>query len=396
MTPSQAQLEAVFAALARQRQAACPVDAAAMQCRRVRKKVGADEIVPVWECVCPACGLNLHLQPSDDPLHAGFRPYTPEEIAALASAARRGETLACPVDHAPLRASRDRLKPDIARLVCARCGHVAEITDQPEAAAVVAAGAEAAAENAGPPVPAAAEPAAKFEIQPPSALRVARRTCAMAAVAARALLENEDPGDPEFESNRREILTWVREIGVADELEPDEAKLLHLPVGVPPRQDIINGTWLIEGVGVLAWALGRYRLPPYDELFDPADLLPAIGILDPKRARGMIATSRLRARDELDRVSWQLFTIHWRLQHFALEPRAMNLRAMPKKVMFAHLLDVSACRFIDGDLAIGNQPLERAPTDKVAMCSSAVQERHKAINWLAGDAVKYSDTDTST
>lgn len=386
MSPSSRQLDAIVASLAEHRQARCPFDDAPMRCQRIRKKVSDSENVPLWHCVCPTCNLDLTLSPADDPLHATFRSYTPEEIRDLVAKCRDAVPLRCPVDQTPLRASHDRLKPGITRLVCARCGHVTEITcEGPEAPA-----------SAQTPVVARGSADATVEIQPPSAIRVVRRTCAMAAVAARALLENEDPGDPEFETNRREILAWVREIGVDGELEPDEAKLLQLPVGVPPRQDIINGTWLIEGVGVLAWALGRYKLPPYDELFDPADLLPALGILNPKRARGMIASARLRTRDELDRVSWQLFTIHWRLQHFALEPRSMDLRAMPKTVMFAHLLDVSACRFVDGDLAIDDQPLEHAPADRVALCASAAQERHKAINWLAGDAVRYSDTDTST
>ena len=387
MTPSSQQLDAIFAALAEHRQAACPFDGTAMQCQRVHKKVGEEDHTPYWHCVCPTCKLDLTLKPADDPRHASFRSYASDEIRELAAKCRGGAEVRCPVDETVLRVSKDRLKPGITRLVCARCGQVTEITWDGQEAPADAPAAPAATGELGRP---------RLELQPPAAVCVARRACAMAAVAARALLENEDPGDPEFETNRREILAWVRDIAVENELEPDEAKLLHLPVGVPPRQDIIDGTWLIEGVGVLAWALGRYRLPPYDELFDPADLLPALGILNPKRARGLIATAHLRSREELDRVSWQLFTIHWRLQNFALEPRAMNLRAVPRTVMFAHLLDVSACRFIDGDLAIGDQPLERAPADKVALCASAAQERHKAVNWLAGDAVRYSDTDTST
>jgi len=406
MTPSSQQLDALFSALAERRQAPCPVDGAAMHCQRIRKKNSDDEHTPYWHCVCPTCKLDLKLHYADDPKHMVFRNYTPEETQELSDKCRDGAELRCPVDHTRLRGTRDRLKPGITRLLCARCGQVTEITcDGQEVPAVASSSpenfAEPAAAGAAPEPVAESRAAEKpenpnFEIQPPAAVRVARRVCAMAAVAARALLENEDPGDPEFETNRREILTWVREIAVEGELEPDEAKLLHLPVGVPPRQDIINGTWLIEGVGVLAWALGRYRLPPYDELFDPGDLLPALGILNVKRARGIIATARLRSREELDRASWQLFTIHWRLQHFSLEPRAMNLRTMPKNVMFSHLLDTSACRFVDNDLAIGEQSIEHAPPEKVAMCASAAQERHKAINWLAGDAVRYSQTDTST
>ncbi len=116
--------------------------------------------------------------------------------------------------------------------------------------------------------------------EPPTPHRVARRALALAAVIARGLVEQEDASDPMVEVHRKKVLEWIDALDFGDELESDEWKVLQRPVGTLDRQAAVNATWRIEGLGVLAWALSRFELPPYDQMVDPGVLLGSVGFLD--------------------------------------------------------------------------------------------------------------------
>jgi hypothetical protein len=151
---------------------------------------------------------------------------------------------------------------------------------------------------------------------PPTPTRVARRALALAALCGRALLEQEDPGDPGVDETRRRILEWVDGIGIRDELEPQEWKVLQRPLGRVEQQDAMNATWRLEGLAVLAWALNRFELPPLDQLVDAGKLLPSVGILNAERAAALIAEPPLRPIEELKTLQNRLFAIHWRFVNF--------------------------------------------------------------------------------
>lgn len=230
---------------------------------------------------------------------------------------------------------------------------------------------------------------------PPTARRVAQRACALAALTGRALLEQEDPSDPGVEQTRQRILQWVADIDIGDELEPDEWKVLQRPVGLGPQADVVNASWRLEGLAVLAWALGVFEPPPYDQLVNPGELLPSVGILNAERARAVIDAPSLRPAEELKSLREALFALHWRVTDFRLRPQAMNFEEVARTAWFGPL-KVDSFRMIDNDLAVEDQPIARAPRDAVQQVTSAAMERHLAINWLNGDAEIYSQTDVST
>jgi hypothetical protein len=232
------------------------------------------------------------------------------------------------------------------------------------------------------------------QIDPPSPQRVARRALALAAVAGRALLELPDSGGDE--SFRPRLIQWVDTVGVRDELEPDEEKLLQQPLGVPSQQEAVNATWRLEGLAVLAWALGRFELPRHDQQVDAGQLMPAICLLDAAGAKGLLADARLRTIEELKAMSDRLLAIHWRLRQFRAdggEPIA-DWPSEAKNAWFP--LNLAGIPLIDGDLALGDAAIADASEDLFQLASSIAQERHQAINWLAGDSAVYSETDTPT
>jgi hypothetical protein len=110
----------------------------------------------------------------------------------------------------------------------------------------------------------------------PTVERVARRALVLTAVGARALLEQKGTviGSPKTtswnplnwfakrENQRRELLEWINLVGIGEELEPGEWEVLERPIGRLESQQQIDSTWRLEGLVVLAWALGRFELPP--------------------------------------------------------------------------------------------------------------------------------------
>jgi hypothetical protein len=230
---------------------------------------------------------------------------------------------------------------------------------------------------------------------PPTAERVARRTLVLAAVCGRALLEQEDKNDPNVEQTRQRLLAWIKELGLADECEPDEIKLLQHPLGTPPKQDVVNASWYLEGLVVLAWALNRFALSPYDQMVDPGKLLPAVGILNLELAQALLAEPALRPAAELEAYAREILGLHWRLRDFTLRPQAMDFRHFAENAWFGKM-PLDNVRLIDGDLALQEFAIAQAPRELFSACMSAAQERHRAINWLQGWNEVYSDVDTST
>ena len=233
------------------------------------------------------------------------------------------------------------------------------------------------------------------ELTPPEPQRVARRALALAAVSGRGLLEQEDPSDPHVGQTCQRILDWVNAIDLGAELEPHEWDLLRRPLGTSDQQTIVNAVWRIEGLGVLAWALGLNDLRPHDELVNPGELLPAVGILDGEKSRALQASPALRGPAELEEARERLFAVHWRVRELQLGRAAMNFREFALTAWFGPL-SIEGVRLIDDDLAVGDRPIASADPDRVNACASAAMERHLAINWLNGYGEVYSETDVST
>lgn len=63
---------------------------------------------------------------------------------------------------------------------------------------------------------------------PPTAEQVALRAMVLAAVSARALLEQDDPSNPEIEATRDEIIACVENIKARDAFETNEWEFLSM------------------------------------------------------------------------------------------------------------------------------------------------------------------------
>jgi hypothetical protein len=241
------------------------------------------------------------------------------------------------------------------------------------------------------------------EPDPPTAERVARRALALAALTARAVLE-EDARAPDAAERHRELLEWVREMGIEDELEgpgegrtgPDERSIFfESPLGGMDERALVDSMWRSEGLGVLAWALGLYELPAHDEPADMEALWDAVGLLETDRARALLASPVLRPREEIDALRDRLFGLHWRLRAFTLRPQRMDIAEFARTSWFGPL-DLTGLPLAEGDLAIRGAPIDRAAPSLFIAVHSATQERHLAADWLCDGPERCSEADAST
>ncbi|HEX8697158.1 MAG TPA: DUF4272 domain-containing protein [Longimicrobium sp.] len=232
------------------------------------------------------------------------------------------------------------------------------------------------------------------DAEPPTAERVARRALALAAVTARAILERE-ARERGAAGKHQDLLGWVRETGVEDELEEYEREHLRQPPGRLDPRSQMNASWRLEGLAVLAWALGRFELPPHDELVDPDPLWKSLGLLDAGAARALLASPALRPREEIEALRSRLFALHWRLRDFYVKPGAMDFGEFARTCWFGPL-DLTGIPLVEGDLGLGGRRIDRAPPDVFSTAHSAAQERHQAANWLWEGPALYSEASVAT
>jgi len=233
------------------------------------------------------------------------------------------------------------------------------------------------------------------DADPPSPERVARRALALTAVTGRAMLENDfDNGLREVHDWYQELLAWVGDIGI-DEFEPDEWKVLQRPVGKLDVGMKVDSAWRLEGLVVLAWALGRFEIPPADELVQVRPLWESLGWPDADTARRLLVNPTLKSRPMICTLRNRLFTLHWRLLNQRIHPKVLDFAEFVRACTWGPM-DITGLQLIDGDLALGGKRIDQVSDDLFSRSESAALERHKAVNWLWEGPARYSDARTDT
>jgi hypothetical protein len=221
---------------------------------------------------------------------------------------------------------------------------------------------------------------------PPTESRVISRLTFMGALVNRGFMEEH----PEGEALRLKMLDGFRGSDAWQKGEKDEIQALETPVGELPERLGWELPWLSEGAAVLAWSLGLMELPAYDEQVETDELYKVIGNLENEAL-----APKLRSPEELEKLSSQMFCIHWRLRQFSVEPKAMDLAEFAPRAWWG-AMDLSLARLRNNDLEIQGAPLIEASEEDWKCTSGIMEERRKAIHWLLGRSPVYSETDTST
>ena len=225
----------------------------------------------------------------------------------------------------------------------------------------------------------------------PSAKRVARRALVLSAITIRAYLENE--GAPDTIEYHRRMLAWIQRHRLESEFETDEAAFVRTPIGRLDKKRVTEAFWRSEGLGVLAWALGYGKLPPFTDEVDQQRIGKRLGFMrDPVVLDG----ARLIALRERTRYALLARAIHWRLREVRLRKRHVDLEKIAQELPLVAPLLEEGVPLVHGDLCCGNRPIHRASPGEIQHALSIAEERHVAANWLLGTSVKYSEVDTPT
>lgn len=227
---------------------------------------------------------------------------------------------------------------------------------------------------------------------PPTLDRVIRRAHCLSALVCRSFID--EPGNEECLDLQSRIKAWLAEVGAESELELWEADCLNAELGTLAPQIRVNATWTSEGLAVLAWALDLFDLPSHDECVDPQEVSTAFDFLHPEAA-DLHTEAQLKSSEEIENAAARAFAIHWRLRQFSLAGEPLNFAEFAKTAWFGPL-NIENVALQENDLALGGQPIAKAPADMLRLAASIAKERHQAFNWLLGYAEIYSEVDTST
>jgi len=231
---------------------------------------------------------------------------------------------------------------------------------------------------------------------PPSPQRAAARAIVLAAVQARTFVEQHLEQLTNPEKTRADLLAMLQSLGIAGELERPERDFLKTRIGRADKALVANASWRVEGLAVLAWALNRFTLPPYDEAVVPIPVQDSVGFANPDLARELLASGGFRPSSEMDRFAIHATLVTWRLRTFRMYPGPWDFVGHLRKQSSFKETWLEDLRIVDGDLAIGAQAIFNAPAEEVERCERMAVERQIAAYWLQGDAPVYSKVDPST
>jgi uncharacterized protein DUF4272 len=217
--------------------------------------------------------------------------------------------------------------------------------------------------------------------------KVQLRAFSLAAVCCRCDLE-EDENIGEAEAIRQDLMTWLTQHKVADEMESPERRFLDTPTGQLAKHEILDMSWRAEGLAILCWFLNRCELPHYDRQSSAGNSADALGFFGEP-----IVIHSARTKSEVEELDRALEGVHTRISQFMRTGEIWEKSA----ASFVSWFGENYARFVrvqDGDLALHGSPVSRAEVAVLQECMSIVKEQRIATGWLLGRNRVYSQVPT--
>jgi hypothetical protein len=191
-------------------------------------------------------------------------------------------------------------------------------------------------------------------------------------------------GDAPIEKLPGRIRRWLKRARLIDDLEPWERDIVRADLGHVLECEVYTATWAVEGLAVLAWALGRCEFPMHDQKADPLAVTGSLGFLADD-TDAFIADARVRSAIELTACRELMYAMHGRLRQFLRNNLRRDFSTWVEEDWLKVLKLDRSHLIIDGDLGIASKPIAIAPADAVRNCEWAICERHRASIWLVGE-----------
>ncbi len=230
-------------------------------------------------------------------------------------------------------------------------------------------------------------------INPPLARRVAERMYVLLSLAYRGALES-NPEKPERIEKLHRLGEWFWGLEIGHEIEDMERYYLDRNLGEIPHEESQQLAIQFESVMVLAWALRLLPLNPHDEIIQPIKVAETLGLFG-EDTHVAIDSAELRSFDQIRTAADRIMAIHWRLREYELNPEPINFYDMAKSAWFGEL-DIRTLPLAENDLAFNGVPISKVDATFRRRCQLGIQWRHRALNWLCGHHVLFSQVDVST
>jgi hypothetical protein len=229
--------------------------------------------------------------------------------------------------------------------------------------------------------------------RPPAPVDVARRALILSEVVCRASIESST--DESYKRQTAEnIREWLDELRLRPHLEPDEKKILRAGFGKMPRRLQVSGTWYVEGLAILAWALRRGEFPPHGRKVDPIAVPNALDFLHPD-AEKLMKKPTLRDAAQLDAAREWFYDAHCTLRGF-LNGNGDGHLAEWIGLYLAKLGLASKAVKYGRSLRFAGRPLREAEREDLEEWEWVIRERHRASIWLVGEEPLYTELPVDT
>jgi hypothetical protein len=206
-------------------------------------------------------------------------------------------------------------------------------------------------------------------------------------LACRAMIDGDpDPGALEMAGK---ILPLTHKAGVFETYDPAEVRLLQAPWGSLPRTARVALSWAVEGVAVMAWALGKAELPPFDIRCEGAPVGSALGLFQLEGSEAL-RDATLRDPAEIEAHALNYEVLSWRLEQFLETRQRIDFATRLKDSIILHSIAGDFTLLEDGDLAVDGAPLVEISEERLSEVCAIVRERHKAFRWLLGYEKNYA------
>ncbi len=209
-------------------------------------------------------------------------------------------------------------------------------------------------------------------------------------LACRAMIDG-DP-DPTAQELAGRILPLTQETGIYETYEPAELRLLNAPWGSLPRRERVALSWAVEGVAVMAWALGKADLPSFDTRCQGAPVGSALGLF--QHAPEVLRDATLRDTAEIEARALTYEILSWRLERFLDDHKRIDFASRLKGSTVHGCVAGSFTLLEGGDLAVDGAPLVDISDERLFEVCTIVRERHKAFRWLLGYEKNYAAVTT--
>lgn len=235
------------------------------------------------------------------------------------------------------------------------------------------------------------------------------------ATPPRAMLEGMRAASPAkfteliaaFDSKRQDMCKRLEDLGVWDEISPEERTFLLTPMASKTQTQHIDASWRVEAAQALMWAIGIIEvLPPYDASA-AGEHLKRI----PTNVDELIRGSRLRPKPQLESQRGIAELWHWRSRTRQLierkDPFPADLARKSQFNSFDDIVRATATKAaadgtippgIDEDFPAFGKAYRDLSDKEWSQIRSITVERHFALNWVCGYSPgnRWDETPTGT